>query len=166
MFIEQSKHPSAPCPTCPILFRSYWPSLFQFYMYSAYFSVFILRSIAPSKRDHHHDYHHYHLLRDCSWVFPLLLLLSRFSHVRLCASPETAAYQAPPSPGILQARTLEWLAISFSNASKWKVKVKSPCRVWLLAPPWTAAYQAPPSMGFSRQEYWSGLPLPSPESFP
>ena len=65
-------------------------------------------------------------------------------------------------PGILQARTLEWVAISFSNAWKWKVKVKSLSRLWLLATPWTAAYQAPPSMGFSRQEYWSGVPLPSP----
>ena len=64
--------------------------------------------------------------------------------------------------GILQARTLEWVAISFSNAWKWKVKVKSLSRVWLLATPWTAAHQAPPSMGFSRQEYWSGVPLPSP----
>ena len=70
----------------------------------------------------------------------------------------------PGSPvhGILQARTLEWVAISFSNAGKWKVKVKPLSRVWLLATPWTAAYQAPPSMGFSRQEYWSGVPLPSP----
>ena len=67
-----------------------------------------------------------------------------------------------PVPGILQARTLEWVAISFSNAWKWKVKVKSPSRVRLLATPWTAAHQAPPSMGFSRQECWSGLPLPSP----
>ena len=67
-----------------------------------------------------------------------------------------------PVPGILQARTLEWVAISFSNAWKWKVKVKSLSGVWLLATPWTAAYQAPLSMGFSRQEYWSGLPLPSP----
>ena len=67
-----------------------------------------------------------------------------------------------PVPGILQARTLEWVAISFSNAGKWKVKVKSLSRVWLFATPWTAAYQAPPSMGFSRQEYWSGVPLPSP----
>ena len=64
-------------------------------------------------------------------------------------------------PGILQARTLEWAAISFSNAWKWKEKVKSLSRVRLLATPWTAAYQAPPSMGFSRQEYWSGVPLPS-----
>ena len=67
-----------------------------------------------------------------------------------------------PVPGILQARTLQWVAISFSNAWKWKVKVKSLSRVQLLATPWTAAYQASPSMGFSRQEYWSGVPLPSP----
>ena len=67
-----------------------------------------------------------------------------------------------PIPGILQARTLEWVAISFSNAWKWKVKVKSLSSVRLLATPWIAAYQAPPSMGFSRQEYWSGVPLPSP----
>ena len=65
-------------------------------------------------------------------------------------------------PGILQARTLEWVAISFSSAWKWKVKVKSLSRVRLLAAPWTSAYQAPPSMGFSRQEYRSGVPLPSP----
>ena len=71
-----------------------------------------------------------------------------------------------PIPGILQARTLEWVAISFSNAWKWKVKVKSLSRVRLLATPWTAAHQAPPSMGFSRQEYWSGVPLPSPVSEP
>ena len=72
---------------------------------------------------------------------------------------------SPPGsavPEILQARTLGWVAISFSNAWKWKVKVKSLSRARLLATPWTAAYQAPPSMGFSRQEYWSGVPLPSP----
>ena len=68
-----------------------------------------------------------------------------------------------PVPGIFQARTLEWVAISFSKAWKWKVKVKLLSRVWLLATPWTAAYQAPLSMGFSRQEYWSGVPLPSPQ---
>ena len=67
-----------------------------------------------------------------------------------------------PVPAILQARTLEWVAISFSNAWKWKVKVKSLSHVWLSATTWTAVYQAPPSMGFSRQEYWSGVPLPSP----
>ena len=66
----------------------------------------------------------------------------------------------PGSPihGILQARTLEWVAISFSNAWKWKVKVKSLSHVRLLVTPWTAAHQPPPSMGFSRQEYWSGVP--------
>jgi len=67
-----------------------------------------------------------------------------------------------PVPGILQVRTLEWVAISFSNAWKWKVKVKSLSCLQLLATPWTAAYQAPLSMRFSRQEYWSGVPLPSP----
>ena len=65
-------------------------------------------------------------------------------------------------PGILQARTLDWVAISFSNAWKWKVKVKSLSHVQLFATPWTRAYQAPPSMGFSRQKYWSGVPLPFP----
>ena len=72
---------------------------------------------------------------------------------------------SPPDssvPGSLQARTLEWVAISLSNAWKWKVKVKLLSRVWFLATPWTVAYQAPPPMGFSRQEYWSGVPLPSP----
>ena len=64
--------------------------------------------------------------------------------------------------GILQARTLEWVATFFSSAWKWKVKVKLLSHVWLLAAPWTAAYQAPPSMGFSGQQYWSGVPLPSP----
>ena len=139
----------------------------------------------------------------------LLLLLSRFSRVRLCETLWTAAYQAPrpwDSPGkntgvgchfflqcmkvksesevtqlcltlrdpvdcslpdssvhgIFQARVLEWVAISFSNAWKWKVKVKSFSRVWLFVTPWTAAYQTPLSMGFSRQEYWSGLLFPSP----
>ena len=85
--------------------------------------------------------------------------------LQLCPTlcdPINGSPPSSPVPGILQARTLEWVAISFSNAWKWKLKVKSLSRVWLLATPWTAAYQAPPSMGFSRQEYWSGVPLPSP----
>ena len=82
------------------------------------------------------------------------------SCLTLC-DPIDGSPPGSPVPGILQARTLEWVAISFSNAWKWKVKVKSLSRVQLLATPWTAAYQASPSMGFSRQEYWSGLPLPS-----
>ena len=80
---------------------------------------------------------------------------------------------SPPGssvPGILQARTLEWVAISFSNSWKWKVKGKSLSRVRLLATPWTVAYEAPTSMGFPRmgisQEYWSGVPLPSPLCHP
>ena len=72
----------------------------------------------------------------------------------LC-SPIDGSPPGSPAPGILQARTLEWVAISFSYAWKWKVKVKLLSHVRLLATSWTAAYQAPPSMGFSRQEYWS-----------
>ena len=75
----------------------------------------------------------------------------------LC-DPIDSSPPGSPIPGILQARTLEWVAISFFNAWKWKVKVKSLSRVWLLTTPWTAAYQVPPPMGFSRQEYWSGMP--------
>ena len=88
-------------------------------------------------------------------------LLSRFSRVRLC-DPIDGSPPGSPVPGILQARTLEWVAISFSSAGQWKVKGKSLSCVRGLATPRTAAYQAPPSMGFSRQEYWSGVPSPSP----
>ena len=96
------------------------------------------------------------------WGLLLLLLLSRFSRVRLCATPETAAHQAPPS--LVFSRQEHWSGLPFPSPmhEKWKVKVKSLSRVWLFVTPWTAAYQAPPSMGFSRQEYWSGVPLPSP----
>ena len=80
----------------------------------------------------------------------------------LC-DPIDGSPRGSPIPGILQTRTLEWVAISFSNAGKWKVKVKLFSCVWLLATPWTAAHRAPPSMGFSREEYWSGVPLPSPK---
>ena len=78
----------------------------------------------------------------------------------LC-NPIDGSPPGSPIPGILQARTLEWVAISFFSAWKWKVKVKLLRLVWLLATPWTEAYQVPLSMGFSRQEYWSGVPLPS-----
>ena len=83
------------------------------------------------------------------------------SCLTLC-NPIDGSPPVSPVPGILQARTLEWVAISFSNAWKWKVKVKSLSRVQLFMTPWIAAYQAPPSMGFPRQEYWSGVPFPSP----
>ena len=79
--------------------------------------------------------------------------------LQLCPTlydPVDSSPPGSPVPGILQARTPEWVAISLSNAWKWKVKVKSLSHVRLLVTPWTTAYQAPPSMGFSRQEYWSG----------
>ena len=86
----------------------------------------------------------------------LLLLKSLQSGPTLC-NPIDGSPPGSPVPGILQARTLEWVAISFSNAWNWKVKSLSHVR--LLATPRTAAHQAPPSIGFSRQEYWSGVPL-------
>ena len=92
---------------------------------------------------------------------PDIAVKSLQSYPTLC-DPIDGSLPGSPVPGILQARTLEWVAISFSNARKWKVKVKSLSRAWLLATSWTEAYQAPPSMGFSRQEYWSGVLLPSP----
>ena len=91
----------------------------------------------------------------------LLLLLSLQSCPTLC-DPIDGSPPGSTVPGILQARTLEWVAISFSRAWKWKVRVKSLSRVRLSATPWPAAHPAPPSMGFSRQECWSGVPLPSP----
>ena len=77
----------------------------------------------------------------------------------LC-DPIDSSPPGSPVPGILQARTLEWAAIAFSNAWEWKVKAKSLSHVRLFATLWTAAHQAPLSMGFSKQEYWSGVPLP------
>ena len=99
------------------------------------------------------------------WFFDTVAAAAAAKSLQLCPTLCDPRDRSPPgSPvlGILQARTLEWVAISFPNAWKWKVKVKSLSCVWLLATPWTAAYQAPPSMGFSRQEYWSGVPLPFP----
>ena len=90
---------------------------------------------------------------------PLLLLL--LLSPTLC-DPMDGSPPGSPVPGVLQARTLEWVAISFSNAWKWKGKVKLLSHVWFLATPWTVAHQAPPSIGFSRQEPWRGVPLPSP----
>ena len=92
-----------------------------------------------------------------------LLLLSLQSCLTLC-DPIDGSPSGSSVPEILQARILEWVAISLSSAWKWKVKVKSVSCAWLLVTPWTADYQASPSMGFSSQEYWSGVPLPSPSS--
>ena len=101
-----------------------------------------------------------HIQNDSFWNNGLLLL-SCFSHVWLCY-PIDCSPPGSSVPGILQARILEWVVISFSNALKWKVKVKSLSHVQLFTTPWTVAYKVPPSVGFSRQEYWSGLPFPSP----
>ena len=102
----------------------------------------------------------------CTWDFPGgAAAAAAAKSLQSCPTLCDAIDDSPPGssvPGILQARTLEWVAISFSNAWKWKVKVKSLSRVQLLATPRTTAYQAPPPMGFSRQEYWSGVPSPSP----
>ena len=114
------------------------------------------------------------LLKIDIWL-PVGIALYLFSHAMLCyamlcyakllqscptlCDPTDGSPPGSAISGILQARILEWVAISFSNAWKWKVKVKSLSRVRLLATPWTAAYQAPLSMGFARQEYWSGVPF-------
>ena len=101
----------------------------------------------------------------CHFLLQCMKVKSESEVAQTCLILSDSMDCSPPGfsvHGILQARTLEWVAISFSNAWKWKVKVKSLSRVWPLATPWTAAYQAPPSMGFSRQQYWSGVPLPSP----
>ena len=100
------------------------------------------------------------------WIFNEGTAAAAAKSLQSCPTlcdPIDGSPSGSPVSGTLQARTLEeWVAISFSNAWKWKVKVKSLSHVWLLATPWTAAYQAPPSMGFSRQEDGSGMPLPSP----
>ena len=109
-----------------------------------------------------------YLWGECLWQRSLLNLgLAAAKSLQLCPTLCDPTDGNPPGfsiPGILQARTLEWVAISSSNAGKWKVKVKSLSHVPLLATSWNAAYQAPLSMGFSRQEYWSGVPSPSPSS--
>ena len=92
----------------------------------------------------------------------LACLFSPFSRVWLC-DPMDHGPPGSPVHGILQASILEWMAISFSS-DKEVSEVKSLSRVRLFVTPWTVAYQAPLSMGFSRQEYWNGLPLPSPKS--
>ena len=108
--------------------------------------------------------------QECCLFYPrsslrsLDFLCSSFAGLSLLTlcNPIDCSPSGSPIPGILQARTLEWVVISISNAWKWKVKVKSLSRVQLFSTPWTAAHQTPLSMGFSRQEYWSGVPLPSP----
>ena len=136
-----------------------------------FFSFIILVELLPSFRTWSRCY----LFQDVSlFLAPVEMRLPFFASYAAAKSlqscptlcdPIDSSPPGSPVPGILQAGALEWVAISFSNVWKWKVKVKSLSHVRFLATPWTAAYQAPPSMGFSRQEYWSGLPLPSPSEF-
>ena len=95
------------------------------------------------------------------WLLIGLLLLSHFSRLQPCATPQTAAHQAP-RPWDSQGKNTGVGCHFLLQRVKVKVKVKSLSRVRLVATRWTAAYQAPSSMGFSRQDYWSGVPLPSP----
>ena len=106
-------------------------------------------------------------LQDSSvqWISQARILAAAAKLLQLCLTlcdPIDGSPPGSPIPGIFQARTLEWVAVAFSDAWKWKVKVKSLSHVQLFATLWTAAPQAPPSVRFSRQEYWSGVPLPSP----
>ena len=101
----------------------------------------------------------------CHFLLQCRKVKSQSEVVQLClplSNPMDCSLPGSSVHGIFQARVLEWVAIAFSNAGKWKVKEKLLSRVRLLATPWTADYQAPPSIGFSSQEYWSGVPLPSP----
>ena len=124
--------------------------------------------LLKSKHTYFHNCHHYHCCQGTKHFAAAAAAAAATAAAKSLQSCPTLCDPidgSPPVsavPGILQARTLEWVAISFSNAWKWKVKVKSLSRVRLPVTPRTAAHQTPPSMGPSRQEYWSGLPLPSP----
>ena len=147
--------------------------IFHFLSETAWDLLYRKSSFGVSQKKKKKEYGHFNYL---FLLFPMLcpnILFHFFMHAAaatakllqscptLCDTIDSSPSGAPV-PGILQARTLEWVAMSFSNAWKWKVKVKSLSHVRLLATPWTAAYQVLPSMGFSRQEYWGGLPFPPP----
>ena len=103
------------------------------------------------------------LLSNWSYVVLFMCVAAAAKSLQSCPTlcdPIDGSPPGSPVPEILQARTVAWVAIAFSNSWKWKAKVKSLSHVWLYATQWTAAHQAPPSMGFSGQEYWSGVPLP------
>ena len=132
-----------------------------------------LKKLAPGKksndkpRQHIKKRSHHFFYKVCIFkvmIFPVVMYRCAAKSLQSCLTLCDPIDDSPPgSPvsGILQARTLEWFAISFSNAWKWKGKMKSLSHIRLVVTPWDAAYQAPPSLGFSRQEYWSGVPLPS-----
>ena len=174
-FLTQSRCMPAPCQwEVRMRTLTQWPSttLLELPLFGTCFSlwwwnIFLVQCL----------YSHFHIIFKQQFLFgtfqdskhPILSFSaaaaakSHQSCPTLC-DPMDGSPPGSPVPGTLQAKTLERVAISFSNAWKWKVKVKSLSHVRLWATPWTAAHQAPPSMGFSRQEYWSGVPLPSPFS--
>ena len=129
-------------------------------------SLSLLRRIFPTQELNWGLLHCKQVLYQLSYQgSPLInLIAAAAKSLQSCPTLCDPINSSPPGsaiPGILQAKTLEWVAIFFSSVWKWKVKVKLLSRVRPSATPWTAAYQAPPSVGFSRQ-YWNGLPLPSP----
>ena len=113
-----------------------------------------------SDNTHTHTHTHTHGRVGCVYLGTAAAAAESLQSCPTLCDPIDSSPPGSPVPGILQARTLEWVVISFSNSWKWKVKVKSLSRVRPSATPWTAAFQSPPTMGFSRQEYWSGVPLP------
>ena len=148
-------------PSSPIAFNLFQPqSLTRYHKTIVNFEIYwklvtIISRIHSAKSVHWSQF----------WNAAAAAAKSLQSCPTLC-NPIDGSPSGSPVLGIVQARTLEWVAISFSNAWKWRVKVKSLSRVRLLSTPWTAAYQAPPSMGFSRREYWSGSQYPSPGDLP
>ena len=151
---------------------AFWLNFFKLLLFF-YWRIFVLHTLVCLILQY--TKHMLGKLFSTTWLLPPVLQISAQCYfinaaaaAKSCQSCLTLCNPIDGSPpgssvhGILQARTLEWVAISFSSTWKWKVKVKSLSPVQLFKTPWTVTYQAPPSMGFSRQEYWSGLPLPSP----
>ena len=115
-----------------------------------------------SRRVGHDWWGLYNIIHPSPFIYTVDVAAKSLQSCPTLCDPMDGSPPGSPVPGILQARTLEWIAISFSNAWKWKWKVKLLSCVQHSVTPWTATFQAPPSTGSSRQEYWSGVPLPSP----
>ena len=133
----------------------------QMAKFHSFYNSIIFHCVCVSTPTYTHTHTHTHTLLYKTFIHSPAAAKSLQSCLTLC-DPIDGSPPGSPVPGILQARTLEWVAISFSNAWKWKAKVKSLSRVRPSATTWTAAHQALPSIGVSRQEYWSGVPFPSP----
>ena len=142
-------------------YKHYWDTSCPSYFTKTPKATFIGQSISLSGQATGPTLSHWQLVATAWASTAAAAAKSLQSCLTLCDARDGSP-PGSPVPGILQARTLEWVAISFSNVWKWKVKGKSLSHVRLLVTPWTAAFQTPLSMGFSRQEYWSGGPWPSP----